>query len=203
MNECTSSKERREYFRIDNEVIIDYEKIPAEQVELVRERLADRVPDGFTVAATFQTNSRTMNRMLQGFSASNPDLARYLKLMDQKLNHLARLFVMGEMEGQEHDRVQVNMSAGGMTFPSHTEFSEGDLLSLRFALMPEMMGILCVARVVYCERAAVGASDYPWQVAVEYDVIRETDRDLLCSHIMARETELRRLAREQQEADNP
>ncbi len=196
-DEKTQSQERREYFRIDNEVIIDYEKIPADQVEAVRERLADRVPDGFTVAATFQTNSRAMNRMLQGFSAKNPDLARYLKLMDQKLNHLARLFVMGEMEAEEHQRVMVNMSAGGMTFPAQSEFNPGDLLSLRFALMPEMMGILCVARVIYCERAAVGNSDYPWQIAVEYDVIRETDRDLLCSHIMARETEMRRLAREQ------
>lgn len=197
--ENPNPEERREYFRIDNEVIIDYEKIPAEQVESVRERLADRVPDGFTVAATFQTNSRTMNRMLQGFSAKNPDLARYLKMMDQKMNHLARLFVMGEMEADEHQRVMVNMSAGGMTFPSDAEFKPGDLLSLRFALMPEMMGILCVARVVYCERSAVGTSDHPWQVAVEYDVIRETDRDLLCSHIMARETELRRLAREQED----
>jgi hypothetical protein len=194
----TISEERREFYRLDDEVLLDYRRLPEAELEGVRERLADRVPDGFTVAATFQTNSRIMNRMLQGFSASSPELARYLKMMDQKLNHLARLFVMEEMDADAHERVTVNLSAGGMTFPSRQEFSPGDLLEMRVALMPNMVGLLIVARVVYCERSAM-PSDYPWQVAVEYEVLRESDRDLLCSHIMARETELRRLEREAQQ----
>jgi len=192
--------ERREFFRIDDEVVMEYRLVQADQVTAVRERLADRVPDGFTVAATFQTNSRTMNRMLQGFSASNPDLSRYLRMMDQKLNHLARLFVMSEMQADEQQRVIVNLSAGGMTFPSRQELSPGQLLEMRFAMVPDMLGILCVAKVVYCQRTAVGAGEHPWQIAVEYEVIRESDRDLLCSHIMQRETELRRLAREEQDS---
>lgn len=199
-HEKIKSEERREYFRLDDEVMLDYCRIDAEQAEVIRERITDRVADRFTVAATFATNSRTMSRILSGFSAGQPDLARYLKLMDQKLNHLARLFVMEEMNATAHDVTRVNLSAGGMVLPSATEFAPGDLLQLRFALLPSMTGILTVSRVVYCERSGL-SNGLPWQVAVEYEHIRETDRDLICSHIIGREAEILRERREQEQSE--
>ena len=196
-----TEKERREYFRIEDQVLLEHRPIDEAELESLRLRLADRIPDRFTVAANFATHSRAMNRILHGFSARSPELARYLRIMDQKLNQLARLFVMEEMALGVESALRVNLSAGGMVFPARSEIEPGALLELRFALLPEMIGVLAAARVVYCERAATGHPDHPWQVAVEYECIRETDRDLLCAHIMSRETELLRQQREQQGAE--
>lgn len=193
-----TEEERREYFRIEDQVLLEHRPISEAELEPLRLRLADRIPDRFTVAANFATNSRTMNRILHGFSTRSPELARYLRMMDQKLNQLARLFVMEEMGLTVESALRVNLSAGGMVSPARSEIAPGTLLELRFALLPEMIGVLAAARVVYCERAATGHPDHPWQVAVEYECIRETDRDLLCAHIMSRETELLRQQREQE-----
>lgn len=199
-NKIDKCNERREFFRLDDDVMLDFCRIEDEEVDTIREKIADRVADRFTVAATFATNSRTMSRILSGFSAGQPDLARYLKLMDQKLNHLARLFVMEEMNASEHAVTRVNLSAGGMVLPSAVEFTPGDMLKLRFALLPSMTGMLTVSRVVYCERSSLN-NGLPWQVAVEYVHINESDRDLICSHIMAREAEILRERREREQGE--
>ncbi|HHH45487.1 MAG TPA: PilZ domain-containing protein [Thiotrichales bacterium] len=192
-------KERREFYRIDDFVLLEYERVDEEGVARVRETLADRVPDRFTVAASFETSSRAMSRMVSGFATRMPELARYLRQLDQKLNHLARLFVLEQMNPARHEPVRVNLSAGGLVFPSEREYGVDERLRVRLALLPEALGILAVARVVHCERLDVAIGDRPWQVAVEFEHIRESDRDLICSHIMHRDAELRRERREAEE----
>jgi hypothetical protein len=194
-NQNTPSEERREYFRIDDRVLLNLRPIAEAEVTAVRERIMDRVPDRFTVAANFAVNSRATARLLHGLASGSPDAARYMRLMDQKLNQLARLFVLDEVERGDYPLLNVNLSAGGLVFPSRREFAAGELVEMRMVLYPDMVGILTVSRVIYCERFANQPGDFPWQVAVEYAHIRESDRDLLCSHIMLRQTELLRQQR--------
>lgn len=194
-NKNAPSEERREYFRIDDQVLLNLRPIVEADVAAVRERILDRVPDRFTVAANFAVNSRATARLLHGLASGSPDAARYMRLMDQKLNQLARLFVLDEVERGDYPLLNVNLSAGGLVFPSRHEFAAGELVEMRMVLYPDMVGILTVSRVIYCERFANQPGDFPWQIAVEYEHIRESDRDLLCSHIMVRETELLRQQR--------
>lgn len=189
------SQERREYFRIEDQVLLNVRAVDAEQAAGVRERIDDRVPDRFTVAANFAVNSRAMTRLLHGLTSQSPDVARFMRLMDNKVNHLARLFVLEEVESGQYPKLGVNLSAGGLVFPSQREFTAGDELETRMVLYPSMTGILTLARVVHCDRLANQPGELPWQVAVEYIHIRESDRDLLCSHIINRETEILRKQR--------
>jgi len=132
------------------------------------------------MAGYFATHSRAMNHLLNGFSGRSAE----------------RLFIIEEMDMANRPVLDVNLSAGGLVFPSRDFYDPGQLLQLKLVLLPELLGILVGARVVYCDKAVPGSAEYPWQVAVEYDCIRESDRDLLCSHIMARQTEQRRQQRE-------
>ncbi|WJW74969.1 hypothetical protein QVG61_10735 [Thiohalobacter sp. IOR34] len=191
-------EERRRFFRVEDEAFISCRPIDEAELEGLKERVADRLPDRFTVAATFASNSRIMNRMLQGFAFNAPEMGRYLRMMDQKLNQLARLFVMESMADIDAEPRRINVSACGLVFPSATEYQPDDLLEFRLVLLPSMVGILMAARVVYCERSPMGGS-HPWQVAISYEYIRENDRDLLCSHLLSKETEQRRRQREEEE----
>ncbi len=188
------SAERREYFRIDDEVLLQVRPVEAAEVATIAEHIGDRMPDRFTVAANFAVNSRHMSRLLHGMVADAPDLVRCLKMVDQKLNHLARLFVNEAVEQGTFTRLQVNLSAGGLVFPSPIVFAPDALLETRMVLPPSSTGILTVSRVVHCDPREATADGCAWLIAVEYVHIREADRDLLVSHIMNRETEvLRRL----------
>ena len=60
------SEERREYFRIDDEIALDYRPISEGEGELLREKIQSRVVDKFTAASSFTSTSRQMTHDAQG-----------------------------------------------------------------------------------------------------------------------------------------
>jgi len=189
------SEERREYFRIEDEVALDYRLISQSEADQLVERLRSRAVDRFTAAASFAATTRQMAHMIHKVQTESPELARCLQALDNKLNMVAQLFVSEEMGLDEQPTRQVNLSAGGVAFRAQHEIKVGTLLELRMVLFPSLVGIITVSRVVQCERSGDGNMQFPWQLAVEYDYLREPDRELLVRHIMAKETEQLRARR--------
>ena len=183
------SEERREYFRIDDEVALDYRLISPGEAELLREKIKSRVVDRFTVASSFTATSRQMTHVIHKVQNQSPELARCLQAIDQKLNMIAQLFVSEEMDLHEQSTREVNLSAGGISFRSQQKIRIDSLLELRMVLFPSLVGILTVSRVIQCERVNDGNLKFPWQIAVVYEHLRETDRELLVRHIMSKETQ--------------
>ncbi len=189
------SDERREYFRIADEIALDYRLIKEGEADELIERMQSRLVDRFTAASSFAATSRQMAHAIHKVQSDSPELARCLQALDQKLNMIAQLFVSEEMGLEEQPTRQVNLSAGGVAFRAQHELPVGSLLELRMVLFPSMVGVLTISRVIHCERAGDDSSQFPWQVAVEYEHLRETDRELLVRHIMSKETERLRILR--------
>jgi len=182
------STERREYFRIDDEIALDYRLIKQAEVEGLVERIHARFPDRFTVGSTFAATSRQMAQAMHKAQAQSPDLARCLQAIDQKLNMLAQLFVTEEIGIDQQQTREVNLSAGGLAFRSQHEIATGCLLEMRMVLFPSLVGILTVSRVVQCERLNDANTQFPWQISVAYEHLRESDRELLVRHVMTKQT---------------
>lgn len=189
------SDERREYFRIADEIALDYRPVKEQEVEQLMERMQSRLVDRFTAASSFAATTRQMAHVIHKVQTDSPELARCLQAIDQKLNMIAQLFVSEEMGLEDQPTRQVTLSAGGVAFHAQHELPAGSLLELRMVLFPSMVGILTISRVIHCERSHDDDSPFPWQVAVEYEHLRETDRELLVRHIMAKETEQLRALR--------
>ncbi|HHO68245.1 MAG TPA: PilZ domain-containing protein [Gammaproteobacteria bacterium] len=189
------SEERREFFRIDDQIALEYRVIGEADVEAIRNKIEAAVPDKFMTASSFAATSRQIGHLLHRLQAQSPELVRCLQAIDQKLNTLAQLFVAEEMKLETQPTREVNISAGGLAFRSQQQIPVGELLEMRMVLLPSLMGILTVARVVKCEHVNDGQLQFPWRIAVTYEHIRESDRELLVRHIMARETELLRAQR--------
>jgi c-di-GMP-binding flagellar brake protein YcgR len=191
------SDERREYFRIDDEVALDYRLIGEGEAERLREKIQSRLLDRFTAASSFTATSRQMTHVMHKVQNQSPELARCLQAIDQKLNMIAQLFVSEEISLNEQLTREVNLSAGGIAFRAHQEIKIDSLLELRMVLLPSLVGILTISRVIQCERVDDGNLKFPWQISVVYEHLRETDRELLVRHIMSRETQQLRSQRDQ------
>lgn len=182
------SDERREYFRIDDEIALDYRPIDEGEVEGLSERIHAPFADRFTVASSFTATSRQMAQALHKVQNQSPELVRCLQAIDQKLNMLAQLYVSEEMHLDQQPTREVNLSAGGLAFRSRDAIDTGTLLEMRMVLFPSLVGILNLSRVIHCEPIDDGNAQFPWQVAVNFEQLRETDRELLVRHVMARQT---------------
>lgn len=183
------SDERREYFRIDDEVALDYRLISEAEAERLREKIQSRLVDRFTAASSFTATSRQMTHVIHKVQNQSPELARCLQMIDQKLNMIAQLFVSEEINLHEQPTREVNLSAGGIAFRVQHEIKIDKLLELRMVLFPSLVGVLTVSRVIQCERVDDGNLKFPWLISVVYEHLRETDRELLVRHIMSKETQ--------------
>jgi len=190
------SEERREYFRIDDEVALDYRLISEAEAERLREKIQSRLVDRFTAASSFTATSRQMTHVIHKVHNQSPELARCLQMIDQKLNMIAQLFVSEEINLHEQPTREVNLSAGGIAFRVQQKIKIDKLLELRMVLFPSLVGVLTVSRVTQCERVDDGNLKFPWQIVVVYEHLRETDRELLVRHIMSKETQQLRSQRD-------
>lgn len=189
----TGQSERREYFRISDDVTLSARKIEGEDdMDMVRGRLCDAIPDRFMLAASFTAQSTDMQRLLHNMPGKSADLTAYLAKLDNKLNRLAQYMVLDCMHVEERPLEAVNLSAGGVAFHHEAGFKVDDMLEVRMVLYPDLIGILAIARVVGCEPETSGG----YQIAVEFNEMRERDRDLLVKHAIHRDTVLRRKERE-------
>ncbi len=192
--------ERREYFRIEDEIALDYRPVAAEEVDALVERIRSHLVDRFTAASSFAATSRQMAHAIHKVQHDSPELARCLHALDNKLNMIAQLFVSEEMHVNDQPSREVILSAGGLAFRAQQEISVGSLLELRMVLFPSLVGILTISRVISCEHQPDERSEFPWLIAVEYEHLREADRELLVRHIMAKETEQLRALRSENDA---
>jgi hypothetical protein len=187
--------ERRDYFRINDEIALDYRPVSDAEADQLVERMGSHLVDRFTAASSFTATSKQMAHIIHKVQAESPELARCLQAIDHKLNMIAQLFVSEEMGLEERPSREVTLSAGGVAFYAQEAIEVGSLLELRMVLFPTLVGILTISRVISCKREGGGDSRFPWQVAVEYEHLREADRELLVRHIMVKETEQLRALR--------
>lgn len=193
------SAERREFFRIEDQVTLSWRVVRDDaHLEEILAVMENQQPDRFVTAATFAANSLHMNRLLNTVRSSQPDLARYLQMLDEKLNQLAQLMVMEEGKVDQAPIRAVNLSAGGLAFYTDENLTRDSLIELRLVLHPEMTGILAVGKVVQCDTAdPETASAGRYRLAIEIMHMRESDRDLMVKHILRKQTAERRRALEQ------
>jgi hypothetical protein len=192
--------ERREYFRIEDEIALDYRPVSEDEADRLAERMRARMVDRFTAASSFAATSRQMAHAIHKVQGESPELARCLQALDNKLNMIAQLFVSEEMQIDDQPTREVTLSAGGLSFRAQHEIGVDSRLELRMVLFPSLVGILTISRVVCCERMQDSNKAFPWRIGVEYEHLRETDRELLVRHIMAKETEQLRALRSENDS---
>ena len=187
--------ERRDFFRIEDHVVLNYRRVPQGQLPQPLQHLED---NGFSLAATFAGISQRTRSLQQQVRQDSPATADYLKALEQKVDMLAQVLMLREMELDEQETREVNLSAGGMEFRTKEALEPGNWLEIKFVVFPDRLGILAGCRVVRCERDT-GCWQHPYRVAVEFTHIRESDRQLIVRHVLSRQSQRIRLG--QREGD--
>lgn len=189
-----SDQERREFFRIDDRVNLSYQIVSEEELAKRVKALECSPSDGLTVMTRLTSISQQFAATLHRIDQQNPDVADYLKALDQKLEVLAQTFLSRNSDLVEQPTQIVNLSAGGIAFSVVDEIEQGTPLEVKLLLSPTYTGILTYGRVVSCDPAE---EDDSYHVRVDFEHIRDSDRDALIRHILRRQGEYLRRRREE------
>lgn len=172
-----AADERRDYYRINDTVGLRVEPTTQEQIPAM-EDFTEQSADEFRLINHLSRIDLENSTLLHNIQDTNPDIARYLKLINIKIEAIAKQIVaMGLTD--EVKPTDITLSAGGISYNSNIPFDKGDLVKLQMILYPSNAVINAYARAVRSQPQG----DF-FDNAFEYILITESDRDTLVRHVL-------------------
>ena len=198
--------DRRNYFRIDDTVRLSLRRVDPKEMPLRLDELEMEAAGNFTVMSSLAAITAQMTVGLRRIENRDPDLAAYLRAVDQKIEVIGRAFISQEPELMAASAIPVNLSAGGICVGVDEVYEPGTHLEIRMLLFPSFNGLLIYGTVV--DGGPVDDDDplahdhrYPYRVRIEFTHIRECDRELLIRHLLRRQSDQLRGRFEQADTD--
>ena len=177
------SNERRRFFRIDDTVGLKAERIDperaAERIEHLRHNRHE-----YSMLNDFDFQLDRHRADLRKITERMPELGRYLKVLQRQIDCLTEKLLPDDDRFIEREQA-VNISAQGIAFYSSESAEAGDIVELHLKLYPSQHRILVLSRVVQCERTPNQEDQY--RIALDFEHIREADRELLVRHVHGRQ----------------
>ncbi len=177
--------ERRRYFRVEDDIILEYRPLAESEREELIKALRDGNPSRHLIASSFASTSQQMQHLLRKIQEREPAVALCLQALNEKLDLLARQLAMETTEITDQTLRRVDISAAGLAFEAAGPVQVDQLLELKMLLFPSLDYIRAVGRVVRCTRARQGAD---FNIAADFDYLRDDDRELLVQHVMRKES---------------
>ena len=186
---AAAGADRRTYFRIDDNVRLSVRRVPPGELEARLDRLEHDLAGNFTVMSSLAAITSQMAMGLRRIENRDPDLAAYLRAIDQKIEVIGRAFIAEEPEMAAQQAAPANLSAGGICAGVEELYEKGEPVEVRMLLFPSFTGLMIYGTVVECGPAAEGEGGrFRYLARIEFTHIREQDRELLIRHLLRRQS---------------
>ena len=177
-----SIKERRGFFRIEDKVTLQVRKLDeSKKGEKFGLHLSQK--SHYSLASELDRMKAESRVYFRNIEKDAPDVARYFSHLEEKIDLIARTFILGSEDLSLQETQLVNISGSGISFLSDEPYDIGDSVEITFVLHPVFMMINTSAKVITCD--ALEASGY--RLAIEFINLSEDDRDLLIRHVVKKQ----------------
>jgi hypothetical protein len=182
----TQAEDRRDFFRIDDEVNLFYKKID-EKLVAEPHHVSDNILNSCSLSTALEMASQESAMLLHRIERNLPDVADYLRIIDSKVDLLAQAVMMQGFQFKENDTRNVNISATGIAFNCEEMLKEGDYLEIKMLLVSSMAVIVTYGKVVYCRHHQSTDSKYPHFVGVDFINMKDEDREMLIKYVVKKQ----------------
>ncbi|KPU53049.1 pilZ domain protein [Pseudomonas fluorescens] len=187
-------EDRREYYRIEDTIALEIRPLTATEAA-GQEVLQDASPL-FNLLSELHLSEFESQHLLRQISERDRTIAAFLKSQNKRIDLLSQVIAITVL-GQIGEPQPVIISEGGIDFQHPSPIAAGAHLSVKLVLMPQALGLLLRARVTHCDRKGDG-----YDVGTEFEHLTDAQRQLLARHILQKQAQERRLARDQLESGN-
>ncbi len=170
--------ERREYFRVEDDIYLQWQTVPEEEYARADEILKDLSDSDFSLSADFATLNNKFHPILNNIKQAHPDIAHYLELLNTKLDSLGHHLLQQQDVYNEQKLTHVNISASGMMYAAKEPIYVNSLLKLEYVLFPEKVGIITYGRVVN----TTPLEDGTHCIHISFEHMRTEDSELMIKH---------------------
>ncbi|MGY2338158.1 PilZ domain-containing protein [Pseudomonas sp. SDO5532_S415] len=187
-------EDRREYYRIEDTIALEIRPLSA--LEAAGQEVLQDASPLFNVLSELHLSEFESQHLLRQISERDRTLSAFLKSQNKRIDLLSQVIALTVL-GQIGEPQPVIISEGGIEFQHPTPIAAGAHLSVKLVLMPQALGLLLRARVTHCDRKGDG-----YDVGTEFEHLTDAQRQLLARHILQKQAQDRRQARELLESGN-
>lgn len=179
-----TENERRDYFRVDDTARVCF-RLRDPHLPLQEDTAYQQRKKQFGLKARLDHLTREMQPVHKMIAAKNGKVARYLAMIDEKLDLIADSLVINEAD-VDGCAGEVNIGAGGIAFDSPRAVMAGNMLEMEIVLLPEQCVIFSAAKVIACNKQEQDG-EARYRIAVEFVDMDDDVRDQISRHVIKRE----------------
>ncbi len=168
-----NESERRDFFRIDDEVYLELEAISEEEYNAAPETLKNLSDSSFSLSANFATLNNNIHPILNNIKQLYPDIGEYLDVLNSKIDSLSQHILYKNTNYDEKKVVAANISASGIQLKSQQVFELQQTMKIELVLLPEKIGVLIYGRVI---KSKTG------YLSITFEFLRPEDQELMIKH---------------------
>jgi hypothetical protein len=180
-----SEAERRRYFRVEDEIILFVRDSGVGDANN-HDHDSMASSDVFTLTAALARLTADSRGYLRRVERQDPDVAEFLKMLEHKIDCVARTLLNSEIARCEQSVRKVNLSASGAAFSADWPYAVGSVLELNMVLPTTWLAVSTKGRVVYCEKNESDA-DTPYRLAVDFIDLSEADQNSIARHVIQKQ----------------
>lgn len=187
-----AAEDRRRYFRISETLGVAYRVIADDHLAKAGEIRCEPA----NIYELLVEHDEAIARLLEQLRPRDPVVAELAASLNKKINCIVNQLEMESrmIEQIAHKVYEVNISACGLAFKMEETIPEGSRVQLDLVLLPENRRLFTNALVVGCDAVPEG-----YYVRLNFTDMAPGDQELLIQHIVKRQGDLLRAAREQAE----
>ncbi len=179
--------ENRSAFRIDDNIQLSLHIVPKNKIQEVLKRYPENNAE-LQLLNNFSNSSKALTDQFVLLRRRYPEVARYLKILDDKINILAKKQFSSSSMIPDLNWREVNISASGLRFSYEKHLKIGMYLELRLQLSQISNYILAYGKIVRCEQES--SSDNRFAIGLEFTHMNVEDREAIHQHVRGKEIRL-------------
>ncbi|SEF99057.1 PilZ domain-containing protein [Marinobacterium lutimaris] len=172
-------QERRQFYRIDQPVVIDFKVVSREEVADSSRPYQFNVSPYFLLQSQLAEIDSESQHLIYKIGESTPHLATYLQQLNKKLDLIASTIAGSDLNLEASQPQTINLSEGGLSFATHEPIPLESYLALKLVFPDNGLGLLLYAEVQRCS-----AIDEGYELGVSFMKMPESCRTLLARLIL-------------------
>ncbi len=192
--------ERREFFRINEEVHLNYQVLTEEEYQAQIQGEDGEESNSAQISQLRELSYQSEN-LLAGLRKNQPELSQYLSLLEKRLTIFTNLMESSRLGRGLEPNSRINISAGGMALFSREPIAPGNKLALRLIFFPAYLSISALGEVIYSRPQETEDTAHPFRTGIQFTSIDETSQEALARQVLEIQSARLRKEREQQQND--
>lgn len=144
-----TGSERREFFRVDSDVVFDVQPVDVDTAQTHEARHVAYDGPSWQVLESLSAIDQQLQTSAQTLGRKQPDLMQHLELLNQKVELIARHSVFDAY--QHLARTRISLSADGIAFKSARMLYKSSYVVIRIIFLPNFTPVITFAQIIRCE----------------------------------------------------